>query len=81
MLDYGKFCGDRYVAERDSATGQLIRRSDPRSERIGAAIFVGVPILLAILWLILAPIIAEHDLQSLGKGIGELILRLVQLFH
>ena len=77
MLDWGKICEGRCPSERDLESGRLFRRSDPRSEKLGALIFVGVPLLLGITLVVFGPMIGHYLLKDLGKGFGEIFLRLL----
>ena len=63
MLDYAKLCEEQHVSKRDQESGRLVRRCDPRSERIGLMIFVGIPILLGLTFIVLAFWFAGHPLH------------------
>jgi len=73
MLNYGKLCEDCYLTDREPATGRAIPRSDPLSDRRGAVIFVGVPILIAILWIIFAPLMAVFVAWSIRDSAQGLV--------
>jgi hypothetical protein len=78
MLDWAKICEERCLSERDPESGRSLRKSDPRGEKVGALIFVGIPLLVAITLVIFGPVISHYFLKDLGKGLGEMLFRLAE---